>query len=51
MGHAYVEAFLRRPNSTVIATVRDPSSDATKSLSSLATGADSSLHVVKLDNA
>jgi len=51
MGHAYVENFLRRPNTVVIACVRDPSTEASQSLSALPVATGSILHIVKLDNA
>lgn len=51
MGRAFVEAFLSRPNHTVIGAVRDPGSSSSQSLKSVTTGQGSSLLLVKIDSA
>jgi norsolorinic acid ketoreductase len=50
IGLGLVEAYLSRPNSVVIAAVRDPSSKSSAALSILPSGAGSTVVVVKLDS-
>ncbi|MCJ1281902.1 hypothetical protein MMC26_001225 [Xylographa opegraphella] len=50
LGRGLLELFLSRPNSIVIAGVRDPSNDTSKSLSSITVGEGSKLVVVKVDS-
>ncbi|KEF61389.1 uncharacterized protein A1O9_02955 [Exophiala aquamarina CBS 119918] len=50
LGRALVAAYLARPNNTVIATVRDPTSPVSKSLQELSKGTNSSLIVLKTDS-
>lgn len=50
LGRALVAAYLAQPNNTVIATVRDPTSSASKSLPELSKGTNSSLIVLKIDS-
>lgn len=49
LGRALLSAFLARPSVTVIAAVRDPSNETSKSLSSLPKGSESNLIVTKYD--
>lgn len=49
VGRALAELYLARPNHVVIAANRDPSSSQSQSLSSLPTGTNSKLIIVKLD--
>lgn len=49
IGRGLVETFLARPNTTVIAAVRDPAAASSQSLQSLSKGDSSSLIVVKID--
>ena len=51
IGQGLVAAYLSRPNTTVIAGVRDPSHPTAKALSDLPKGASSSLITVKIDSA
>ena len=51
IGRGLTSAFLARPNTTVIAAVRDPSHPTSQSLHSLPTGPSSNLITVKLDSA
>lgn len=44
-----VETYLSRNNTTVVAGVRDPTSESSKSLSGLTTGQQSTLVVIKID--
>ena len=46
-----MQTYLARPNTTVIAAVRDPSAKSSESLASLPVGEGSKLHMVKLDAA
>ncbi|OJJ88683.1 SDR family oxidoreductase [Aspergillus glaucus CBS 516.65] len=50
IGRGFVQTFLQRPSTTVIAAVRDPSSESSKSLQDLPKGAGSKLITVKLDS-
>ncbi|MCJ1400300.1 hypothetical protein MMC11_003505 [Xylographa trunciseda] len=50
IGRGLLEVFLSRPNSVVIAGVRDPSNETSKSLNSLSAGKGSKLIIVKLDS-
>ncbi|MCJ1393950.1 hypothetical protein MMC18_006827 [Xylographa bjoerkii] len=50
IGRGLLEVYLSRPNSTVVAGVRDPSNDTSKSLNSVAVGKGSKLIIVKLDS-
>ncbi|MCJ1431852.1 hypothetical protein MMC27_001207 [Xylographa pallens] len=50
IGRGLLEVYLSRPNSIVVAGVRDPSNETSKSLSTIAVGKGSRLIVVKLDN-
>ena len=50
IGHGLLKAYISRPNSIVIAGVRDLSKDTSKSLSSVAVGKGSKLVIVKLDS-
>ncbi|MCJ1367578.1 hypothetical protein MMC16_006712 [Acarospora aff. strigata] len=50
IGKGLVSTYLGRPNSIVVAGVRDPSSSAAKELSSLPAGHGSSVIVVKIDS-
>ncbi|KAL4953369.1 hypothetical protein BDW69DRAFT_165439 [Aspergillus filifer] len=49
IGRGLVEVFLARPNTTIIAAVRDPSSASSRSLESLPMGANSNMIIVKID--
>ena len=49
MGRGYVQTYLARPNTVVLAAVRDPAHPTAKSLADLAVGPGSQLHVLKLD--
>ncbi|KAI1497602.1 hypothetical protein F5X99DRAFT_396344 [Biscogniauxia marginata] len=51
IGKGFVQTFLKRPSTTVIAAVRDPSSATAKSLQTLPTAAGSKLITVKVDSA
>lgn len=51
IGRGFVQTFLQRPSTTVIAAVRDPSIASSKSLQDLPKGAGSKLITVKLDSA
>lgn len=51
IGRGLTSAFLARPNTTVIAAVRDPSHPTSQSFHSLPTGPSSKLITVKLDSA
>ena len=51
LGQGLVQSYLLRPNTTVIAGVRDPSASSSQSLTSLPTGSGSQLVIVKLDSA
>lgn len=46
-----MNTILTHPNNTVIAVVRDPQADLSQKLNDLPKGEDSSLHIVKIDNA
>ncbi|KIW44849.1 hypothetical protein, variant [Exophiala oligosperma] len=50
LGRGFVSAYLNRPNSVVIAAVRNPSEECIKDLQSLPKAATSSLVVVKIDS-
>ena len=50
LGRGLLEVYLSRPNSIVVAAVRDPSNETSKSLSSITVGKGSKLIVVKLDS-
>jgi len=50
IGKGFVAAYLLRPDHVVIATVRDPTHDTSKSLSALPTAKGSSLIILLLDN-
>jgi norsolorinic acid ketoreductase len=50
LGFGFVKEFLGRPNTTVIAAVRDPSHPSSQALSKLPVGPSSSLIVVKIDS-
>lgn len=50
LGKGLVAALLQRPNTTVVAALRDPSSDNTKDLSGLAAANGSKLFIVKIDS-
>lgn len=50
LGRAAVEKYLARDNFTVVAAVRDPSHETSKSLATLPTGSGSKLVVVQLDS-
>lgn len=50
IGKGFVQSFLSRPSTTVIAAVRDPSHQTTLALNDLPKGAGSKLIVVKLDS-
>lgn len=50
IGKALVETFIARPNTTVIAAVRDPSAASSKSLNSLRKGPSSELIIIALDS-
>ncbi|MCJ1377335.1 hypothetical protein MMC17_000430 [Xylographa soralifera] len=50
IGRGLLEVYLSRPNTIVVAGVRDPSNDTSKSLSSITAGKGSRLIVVKLDS-
>ena len=50
LGRGLAEAYLSRPNNTVIAAVRDIDSQSSRSLSSLHTGNGSKLILVKIDS-
>jgi norsolorinic acid ketoreductase len=51
MGRGFFETYLGRPNTTVIATVRDTSSASAQSLNELKRGDGTTLHILKLDSA
>lgn len=51
IGKGLLASYLSRPKTTVIATVRDPESDGSKSLSDLPKGKDSQLIIVTIDSA
>jgi len=51
LGQALLATYLARPNTTVIAAVRDPSHESAKALSNLPKGEFSKLIVVKIDSA
>ncbi|KAL4876923.1 NAD(P)-binding protein [Aspergillus karnatakaensis] len=51
IGRALAESFLARPNITVIAAVRDPAIESSKSLQSISKGAESRVITVKIDSA
>jgi len=50
IGRALVAVYLSRPNSIVVAAVRDPSTDTSRSLTSLPKHETSKLIIVKLDS-
>jgi len=50
IGRGLVEEYLGRPNSIVVATVRDPSNATSQSLSTIPTGKGSKLITLKLDS-
>jgi norsolorinic acid ketoreductase len=50
IGRGLVEALLSRPNTTIIAAVRNPNVAASQSLNSIAPGASSHLIIVKVDS-
>jgi norsolorinic acid ketoreductase len=50
LGRGLVEAYLSRSNNTVIAAVRDPNNESSKSLNTLPKGTNSHLITVKIDN-
>lgn len=50
IGKGFTQTYLAQPSTTVIAAVRDPSHESSKSLASLPLGANSKLIVVKLDS-
>lgn len=50
LGRGFVANLLKRPNTTVVAAVRDPSSTSAKSLSELPVANDSKLIVVKINS-
>ncbi|KAL4790369.1 hypothetical protein BDV19DRAFT_402074 [Aspergillus venezuelensis] len=49
IGRGLVEVFLARPNTTIIAAVRDPKSASSKSLETLPAGSNSRVIIVKID--
>lgn len=49
LGKGFVELYLAKPNHTVIAATRDPSSASSQALTSLPTGSGSRLILVKVD--
>ncbi|RDL35067.1 NAD(P)-binding Rossmann-fold containing protein [Venustampulla echinocandica] len=49
LGRGLLEALIQRPNTTVIAGVRDPSNESSKSLESLKTASGSKVITVKID--
>lgn len=50
LGKAFVETYLARPNTLVIAAVRDPDKETAKALERLQKGSGSKLLVVKIDS-
>ncbi|KAL4863212.1 hypothetical protein BDV12DRAFT_202297 [Aspergillus spectabilis] len=50
IGRALTESFLARPNTSIIAAVRNPSSETSTSLQSIPKGVDSRLITVKIDS-
>jgi norsolorinic acid ketoreductase len=50
LGRGLVEAYLARPNNTVVAAVRDPTNSSSKSLDTLPKGPNSHLITVKIDS-
>lgn len=51
LGRGLVVQYLSRPSTTVLAGVRNPSSEEAQSLLSLPAATDSSVHVLKIDSA